>query len=132
MSSRPTITIIFFIIVSELSKAELEQVTLPFAEKAQKDENDNPNRMIINVSGGDNSGTLIVNKRVYTPPELAELILTTAQRNPVGADGLPTLKVKVRGDRDVEWKHIQNVMMACMKASVWQLSFGATPRDMQG
>jgi biopolymer transport protein ExbD len=124
--------IIFFIIVSELSKAELEQVTLPFAEKAQKDEQDNPNRLIINVTGGDDSGTLIVNKRVYSPPELAELISRAAQTNPTGADGLPSLKIKIRGDRDVEWKHIQNVMMACMRASVWQLSFGATPRDLQG
>jgi biopolymer transport protein ExbD len=115
--------IIFFMIVSEFQNMELEQITLPFALEAKEEAKDLPNRIIINVT---DKGDILMMRRQYTIEELKALLIERARTSPKDADGLPTIAVKLRADAECEYKYVQQVIVQCMRAYIWKLSFGAS------
>ena len=121
--------IIFFMLVTELQKMEIEAITLPFALKAKDDDDPEPNRIIVNVT---DKGKIRVMRRRVSSPQLRNLLKARADLSPRDADNLPTLAVKVRADANCEYKHVQDVMVQCMRAYIWNLSFGASPVDREG
>jgi biopolymer transport protein ExbD len=116
--------IIFFLCVTEMSKQEIEQVTLPEAMKARDDTRPPPDRIVVNIM---KNGTYRVKGRTYTRQDLKNYLmrLSVERRGP---DGLCTLAVKIRCDAYAPYKYAQAVMMACMDAKIWQVSFGVSQK----
>ena len=112
--------IIFFLCVTEMSKLEVEAVTLPQALKARDDTNPPKDRIIVNVM---RDGTYRLKRMTYSRPDLENFLVRNALRK-TGPDGLSTLALKIRSDADTPYKYVQQVMMSCLKAKVWQISFG--------
>lgn len=116
--------IFFFMVVTDLSNMEIESVALPFALKAQEDK-DKEDRVIINIT---DKGEIRHMRRKQTEAELFALLKEAADRSGRDPeDKLPTIAVKIRGDSNAEYKYIQQVMVQCMRAYIWKLSFGARP-----
>jgi biopolymer transport protein ExbD len=116
--------IFFFMVVTDLSNMEIESVALPFALKAQ-DDKDKEDRVIINIT---DKGEIRHMRRKKTEAELFALLKEAADRSGRDPeDKLPTIAVKIRGDSNAEYKYIQQVMVQCMRAYIWKLSFGARP-----
>jgi biopolymer transport protein ExbD len=114
--------IIFFMCVTEMSKLEIESLTLP---EAMMSHPEGPgNRLTVNVM---DDGSYKVSGRLYRPRALERLIAARALRE-VDVDGRSELAVRIRADAGVPYKYVQRVMMGCRKAKVWQLSFGVAPR----
>jgi biopolymer transport protein ExbD len=118
--------IIFFMLVTEMSKMEIEAITLPYALSAKEEEPTEEKRIVVNIT---EKGTIRWMKLAKTPEQFLAIVRAAAQRCPRDPDGLPIMSVKVRADANCEYKYVQDVMIQCMKAFVWKLSFGASPVD---
>jgi biopolymer transport protein ExbD len=118
--------IIFFMLVSEFQKMEIESVTLPYAIEAIEDSDPEKHRMVVNVT---KEGEIRVMRRSVDPEQLLRIIESKAAQSPKDEMNLPTLHVKIRADADCEYKHVLKVMEKCMRAYVWRLSFGVQPLE---
>ena len=128
MSMTPMIDIVFlliffFMVVTDLSNMEIESVALPFALEAKEDVPDK-NRFIVNIT---DRGDIRVMRRTVTKETLFMALDEKARNGPHDQQGLPLISVKIRADSKAEYKYIQAVMVQCMRAYIWKLSFGARP-----
>ena len=62
-------------------------------------------------------------RRGLSKDELGKLLTERAGRAPRDESGLPMLSVEIRADPACEYKHVQDVMVECMKAYIWRVSF---------
>jgi biopolymer transport protein ExbD len=120
--------LLFFMLAMELSRMELESVALPYALKAVDDKGEEGQRIIINI---DKEGRIRHMRRTLTSEQLQAVLKAAAERAPRDADRLPVISVKVRGDADTEYKYVQDVMVQCMRAFIWRMSFGVSPVDRE-
>jgi len=114
--------IIFFMVVTELTKMEAEAISLPVATKGIE-EDPRPGRVVVNIR---RNGVMVVQRREYSARQLRSLLheLSVRRRDVAGLSELP---VKIRADAHVEYKYVQRVMVQCMRERVWKLSFGCVP-----
>jgi biopolymer transport protein ExbD len=121
--------IIFFMIVSEFQNMEMEQITLPFALEAKEEPRDGQaNRVVVNVN---DKGEIRMMRRSFSSEQLKALLIERARNSPKDADGLPMIAVKLRADAECEYKYVQDVIVQCMRAYIWKLSFGASHIDRE-
>ena len=118
--------LVFFLLVNDMQNMQVEALTLPLAYKATDDGHPEPGRIVINVTP---TGEIRINAEPYGRAKLENFLAAEAVKR-TGPDGLSTLAVKVRADSNCQYKYVQEVMMACMKAKVWKLSFGVSPQDV--
>jgi len=112
--------LLFFMLVTEMSKMEAEAISLPTATKGIEDRKPLHNRLVINVK---KEGTIVINRREFSPRGLRGFLHEISVRYR-DADGLSTLPVKIRADANVQYKYVQQVMVQCMREYIWKLSFG--------
>lgn len=118
--------VIFFMVVTDMSQMEAEQMTLPLAYKAVEDKNAPRERITVNVT---REGKYRVMGEEYSPQKLESFLISSAAKTGKDADGFMRQAVKIRADADVAYKYVQKVMLSCMKAEIWKVSFGVSPRD---
>ncbi len=119
--------IIFFMLVTEMVKMEIETITLPFALSAkEEEEKKKEKRIVVNLT---EKGTIKWMHKKLMPEEFLTIVRAAAALCPLDPDKLPIMSVKVRADAQCEYKYVQDVMAQCMKAFVWKLSFGVSPVD---
>ena len=128
MSMTPMIDIVFlliffFMVVTDMSNMEIESVALPFARKAEEDV-PGQKRFIVNIT---DRGKIRIMRTTVTPDMLLQELQKKAKESRRDQDGLPTIAVKIRADAKTEYKYVQEVMVKCMRAYIWKLSFGARP-----
>jgi len=97
--------IIFFMTVSQFTRVEVEDLTLPEAEKGEKPKKLGPGRLIVNVR---KDGRIVVSGRALSVESLERLLAEELKdRRP------EDLTVLLRGDKDMAWKTAAAVMQAC-------------------
>ncbi len=117
--------IIFFMLVTELSRMEIIELTLPQAYEAGADHH--LNRIVLNIT---RDHEMYYMRRELTTRQLRQLLHRAAAQSPKEPDtGLPTLAVKIRADAHVEYGYVQRAMVQCMRERIWQVSFGAMPKE---
>lgn len=132
--------IIFFMIITDMTQQELEELKLPVAQEAVEDKPD-PSvvRPIINIDYG---GEIKVRRETYFDPEqndytrLEGFLSTQARLMPkkfdetVKAD-LPDNPLLIRADQVTLFKHIQKIMEICGKQGIqiWKLEIAAAQPD---
>lgn len=127
--------IVFFMLVSEISKNEFEQVTLPKATKAIEDVKADTKRVVVNITYAPDFQTnkvysdIIIKKKSYGDQEqlITYLKMKADQDKPEGAKA-SSMSVKIRADQRCEYQKVQRVMVACMKAGISKISIGAEPK----
>lgn len=125
--------IIFFMCVTEMAQIEVEQLTLPKANMAVEDEKVPKDRQVINVTysivGDEVLSNIIIRKVPYNnQDELVRFLKSRAEEAGRNEKGVSRLTVKIRADGKVAYQQVQRVMVACMKAGISNISFGAEPR----
>jgi biopolymer transport protein ExbD len=124
--------IIFFMVACDMVKAEDEDLQLPRALKTEKDE-DPENRIVVNVTWSPNwkldqvYSQIIIRKQAYNDiNQLTAFLKNSADK--YGKEGAGSkMRVKIRADARAEYKKIQQILVACMKAGVFKVQIGASP-----
>ena len=116
--------IIFFLVSSHLAKQEVQmQLPLPTAESGNRCAEDDVPRLTVNVLS---DGTLMLSGRHVVSRELA-----TRLRDRLKEVG-PGLQVRIRSDRNVPYRFVEPIMLACARAGIWDVSFSVyRPEDVR-
>jgi biopolymer transport protein ExbD len=135
--------LIFFLVVSDLNKKDLADLTLPLAYEATEDKNDDPDdRIILNV---DNKGQILFRGDVKNLDELGT-ILDQAVRMynikkkgegleavvPGGPKSASKLFVLLRADKDTPWQHVQYLMTIMAEQKLYKCQFAVKKFIGQG
>jgi len=117
--------IIFFMLVTEMSQADLEQMELPEASEAMPDDQPEENRMVINVT---EEGDIKIRGKVYGSKKLKQWLKREASiaRDPKDKR-LSTRALLIRADKDAEFKYLQHIMQECVQPGVgiWKIEIAA-------
>ena len=107
--------IIFFLVSSHLAKQEVQlQLPLPTADTGRKQLDDSTPRLTINVLA---DGTLMMLGRRIASDELGLRLRDKL------IDAGPGLQVRIRGDRQVSYRFVEPIMVACARTGIWDVSF---------
>ncbi len=129
--------IIFFMIITDLTQKDLEDLELPMALSATEDKPDpDEKRPIFNIK---HTGEIIVRQVPLYKPEthdgksnpmedVQRKLAIIAKNMEKAADGLPDEHLMVRGDRSVPFKYVQQVMQECAQKGVqiWKIQLAAS------
>jgi len=130
--------IIFFMIITDLTQQDLEDIVLPVAYTAVPDKPD-PSvvRPVININ---QDGMMIVKREVMYDPEANDLkpvegYLATQSKKmpkkPLNDDGtgplIPDNPLLIRADQNTPFKFVQRIMEICGKQGIqiWKLELAA-------
>jgi len=107
--------IIFFLLSSHLAKQEKQlPLPLPSAASGTVEAVDERPRLTVNVLA---DGTLLVASRAISADDLLPLL---RERRTVHGD---QLEVRIRGDRGVLYSRVEPVLLACVKAGIWNVAY---------
>ncbi|MBV9491453.1 MAG: biopolymer transporter ExbD [Verrucomicrobia bacterium] len=107
------VVLVFFIVTWNFALTENElDVRVPSASKANEPQ-PYVGQVVINIRA---DGTIVVNRQPKTPAELLAQLKKLAQLYPDQA-------AIVRGDENVNYKHIVEVLDICRQADIWNVAF---------
>jgi len=113
--------IIFFLVTSTMAKQEeREEKLLPQAASGHKPGDEQRPALIINVRP---NGQIVVTGETLRPRELAERLRDANRR----AGG--NLEVRINADRRVSYDAVKPILLACVKADVWDFTFIVLPKQ---
>lgn len=133
--------IIFFMIITDLSQQELEDLELPLAEKAQEDKPDpEANRPILNVK---QNGQIIVRREILFDPAdgnvdrskvAAYLATMAAGMKKSEEDGMPDEPILIRADEFTPFREVQKIMQMCadQNIQIWKVELAAKVPNPEG
>ena len=132
--------IIFFMIVTDMTQKELEELTLPFSEQAMDDKADEEEkRVIINIAktktwNADSSVTIKIKSKEYDLAGLKDVMFKHAEvkRDLEHPNAPSEIYCLIRCDQQIRWREVQWVMQACADPAVriYKLQFAtATPPE---
>jgi biopolymer transport protein ExbD len=137
--------IIFFMIVTDMTQKELEDLKLPDSKASVEDKDDQDDvRVIINITKHrENWDTkreveIKIKAQKYDLAALKAHLwkLAETKRNPDDPSGANPSEVYVliRCDKDIPWKEVQWVMQACADPDVriYKLQFATAEHDAEG
>ncbi|MEP6821176.1 MAG: biopolymer transporter ExbD [Chthoniobacterales bacterium] len=105
--------LIFFLLTWNAARNENElDVKIPKASEA-KEKSAPIGDVVVNVKS---DGTVVVNRRTLTSPELSEMLRGLVQLDPNQA-------VVIRGDEAGAYKHVVGVLNTCSEAGVTNVAF---------
>ena len=129
--------IIFFILITDMSQSDLEELKLPIAKNAMQDKPD-PKvvRPVLNILP---DGAMITKRRKLYDPEKDEMTeveryladqarLMPHPKDKVLGIELPDNPLLIRADKNTEFKYIQKIMEVCGKKGIqiWKLQLAAS------
>ncbi len=142
--------IIFFVLITEITQAELEEMVLPEADMANPDTAPPPGRLVINIvkadedDPDDRSGEIVISRTRYDigSDELIELLRERADEDPhtgealrESREDLSDLQVLIRCDRRVKYQYFQRLMAMMShpdkQIGIWQVQIAIAEKDTQ-
>lgn len=112
--------VIFFMMVTDITQQELEDVSLPDADMAQKDENPPEKRLVININ---KQGQYIVKRNNLGAVEqcldrIRAQLMGKAQASPKNPEGFSEQPVLFRADEETRFHLIQKVLQICSEKPI--------------
>src|SRR5262245_58268632 len=112
--------IIFFLLSSHLAKQEKQlPLPLPAAANGRAQQPDHTPRLTVTVLADE---TLVVASRPIAPDDLAGLL---RDRRATHGD---QLEVRIRGDRNVPYSRVEPILLACVRAGIWNVAYAVKTR----
>ena len=111
--------IIFFLVSSHLAKQEMQlALDLPEAASGLRAAEDNVRRVVVNVlPEAGPTGRVQVGGKLFGRDEFSSLIAFESRRRD------EPLEVRIRSDRQVPYRVIEPILVACARAKVWNVTF---------
>ncbi len=108
--------LIFFLVTWNFARYETElDVKVPTAREG-KETRRAVGEVILNVKA---DGSIIMNRRTFSPDALKEALLRISSLYPDQA-------VVLRGDENVDYRHIVDVLDICRSANIWNVAFATS------
>jgi biopolymer transport protein ExbD len=108
--------IIFFLVSSHLARQEAQmELPLPVADSGTKADDIVGRRLTLNVTG---DGAMVLVGRRVSREELSQRLV--AAREDAGGE----LEVRIRGNRNVPYRHIAPIMLSCARTGLWNVTIG--------
>ena len=131
--------IIFFMTVTELSKLDsIAAVQLPIADQAYVDQEAAPDKIVINIEEGKNDKAILYfMNRPVSREGLKALLHIAAERKREGPPLGPnqpapsSQEIMIRADQRLEYKIVQDVMLACALEGLYKVSLIAMPVERE-
>lgn len=126
--------LIFFMLVMDMSKAQLEILVVPYASKAIKEKFEDPTLMVINVM---KDGAIKIQGKVFWKAgqeddnkRLEDLFISRKQdpkyQEVKGREDWVRYAILVRADRSTAFEHVQKIlMMAALHGGITRIQLGA-------
>lgn len=131
--------IIFFMVITDMTQQDLEDLQLPVATNAVADKpKPDEFRPVVNIKV---DGSIWVKRTMYFDPEapdeykkLREFLADVAvkmKRNPETNDDLPDEPLLVRADMNTPFKYVQKVMEQCgyKGVQIWKIQLAASEAE---
>lgn len=117
--------IVFFLVSSHLAQQEVQlELDLPEARTSQTAvETADPElrRLVLNLLP---EGTIMAAGRAVPPAQIERLVAFERQQ----AEG--DLEVRIRADRTVPYGRVEPILLACVRAGVWNVTFAVVPSEL--
>jgi len=108
--------LIFFLVTWNFARQETElDVKVPTAREG-KENRRAIGEVILNVRA---DGSIVMNRRTYTPEELQAALARIAEMYPDQA-------VVLRGDENTDYRFIVDVLDICRSANIWNVAFATS------
>ncbi len=108
--------LIFFLVTWNFARQETElDVKVPTAREGQENRRA-IGEVILNVRA---DGSIVMNRRTFTPEELQAALTRIAEMYPDQA-------VVLRGDEATEYRNIVDVLDICRSANIWNVAFATS------
>ena len=91
------------------------ELPLPVADSGTKADTIEGRRLTLNVTL---DGDMVLAGRRVTRDELARRLVVAREAS--GED----LEVRIRGDRDVPYRHVAPIMLTCARTGIWNVTIG--------
>jgi biopolymer transport protein ExbD len=116
--------IIFLLVSSHLARQEAQMpLPLPVAKSGSRPVQSDLRRVTINVL---NDGRLLLAGKSVRPEQLSRRL--TEARQESGEQ----LEVRIRGDRTVDYRHVEPILLSCARAGIWNVAFAVyRPEDVR-
>lgn len=113
--------IIFFLVSSRMAKQEAQmELPLPVADHGVASRPEEGRRLTLNILAG--GGLVLAGRHIEVgelPTRLAEVMRAEQGR----------IELRIRGDRQVPYAHVEPVLRACAQVGVWDVKFSVYRRD---
>src|SRR5262249_255329 len=121
--------IIFFMLATKLVQRENSTIDLPAASTAkEKEKRDIGRRIVVNVlrdtTGVDDLARYIISDRPMSLAQVAQRLAAERQRD-------PQVRCVIRGERELAYRHVEAVLLACAHNGVTNVVFAAA-RESEG
>lgn len=116
--------IIFFLVSSHLAKQETQmELPLPDATTGELRTDEETPRLTVNVAG---NGQLLLAGRPVQPTDLR------ARFEEKRRESGPDVEVVIRSDRSVPYGQVEPIMLDCVRAGIWNVTFAVyRPQDIR-
>ena len=113
--------IIFFLVSSHLAKQEpMLPLPLPEADSGSQAVDDESPRLIVHVL---REGRILLDGNRIDPEQLQRRFQSERARF------ARNLEVRIRGDRNVAYRHVEPVLLAAAGADIWNVTFAVIKRE---
>lgn len=102
--------IIYGMVVSLITKVEVENISLPQATKGEEGREVLARRIVVNIR---KSGQIIVSGQIHTVESLQHMLGVETAKAEAGS-----LTVLLRGDREADWKYLAQIMSSCASKGI--------------
>lgn len=109
--------LIFFVVTQKIILNEQDlKVKVPTAPKTDEETSRAINEIIVNAREEDGELVITVDRERFTRDALAAMLSRMVARD-------SNLPVRIRGDAEMRWQSVADVISTCTQAGVWNVSF---------
>lgn len=116
--------IIFFMTVSQVTRIKAEPVKLPRAGQGSEDREAALQRVVITVR---RDGSAVIAGRVHSEQQIEAILVEEKQHR-----GSDRVFILIRGDRDVPWQRVEEVLAVCSRVGILQVKVAVEPQGPPG
>lgn len=111
--------LIFFVVTQKFILNEQDlKVKVPTAPKTTEETSRAIDEIIINAREENGELIITIDRNIFTREQLAEMLRRMVAVN-------PSQPVRIRGDAEMSWQKVADVISTCTKAGVWNVSFSS-------
>lgn len=109
--------LIFFVVTQKIILNEQDlKVKVPTAPKSTEEESRAIDEIIINAREENGELIITIDREVFTQEKLMAMLQRMVAVN-------PNQPVRIRGDAEMRWQKVADVISTCSRAGVWNVSF---------
>lgn len=109
--------LIFFVVTQKIILNEQDlKVKVPTAPKTTEEESRAIDEIIINAREENGELVITIDREVFTREKLLAMLKRMVAVN-------PNQPVRIRGDAEMRWQKVADVISTCSQAGVWNVSF---------